>query len=133
MSDSPTPRTDALCTRIYNESTAYEVADPRFGSGHNWTDDEAYGAAIDLARTLERDLAARDAEVVRGTWTRELPAVSGWFWLRVLDARPSIVYLYRFAEDDIALIRINGKSMQHTELPQTAEWCGPLAQPKEPT
>lgn len=60
---SDTPRTDALCTHIYNQSTAYEVADARFGYGHNWTEDEAYSAAIDLARTLERELTRKQLAI----------------------------------------------------------------------
>lgn len=53
---SPTPRTDAFTTSLYNESCAAAADVPGY-SGRDIPPEEAYGMAVDFAKGLEREVA----------------------------------------------------------------------------
>lgn len=58
-------------------------------------------------------------------WTKEKPTVPGWYWKREITwdhLNSSIVYIRLYA----------GKlCIENWQIPDDAEWAGPLSEPKE--
>lgn len=73
---------------------------------------------------------AAGEDSVRLTWTSELPTVPGWYWCRLIQDRPVVVWIRKFPNG----LYVIDRQVNPAPLDCYAQyhWSGPIPEPKEP-